>query len=215
MTTPSLEAHINDLIDQRLRQMQTAYPAEVIAYNSATSLATIKPLFIETWRGPNDERLTETIETVEDSYVENVLVMHPRTAAFRIALPVAPGDTGLALVTKFSLDRFREGGGQSDPGDLRKFAMSGSVFFPVNLYVDDLNASDDDAFITISQGGTAQFVALANLCNTEFGKIQDAHDNHIHTTTAVIATGDVVGIISKPAKKYANSDVDGSTLKAD
>jgi len=59
-------------------------------------------------------------------------------------------------VTKYSLDRFRDNGTMSDPGDLRKFTMSGSVFFPVNLYVDTdpLDASNDDSVVTISAGGT-------------------------------------------------------------
>ena len=187
---------VNDLIDQRLRQMQTAYPAEVIAYDSSTSLATIKPLFIEAWRGPNDERIEETIENAEDAYVENVLVMHPRTAAFRVALPVAPGDTGLALVTKFSLDRFREGAGAADPGDLRKFTMSGSVFFPTNLYVDtdNLDASDDDTVITISAGGTAYELFRASSLQTAIEALIDdikgasgaiTADNIVHTLAAV------------------------------
>lgn len=211
MATPTLEAHINDLIDQRLRSMQTAYPAEVISYDSATSTATIKPLFIEAWRGPGDERLVETIEEDEDAYVENVLVMHPRTAAFRIALPVAPGDTGLALCTKYSLDRFRSGGGMSDPGDLRKFGMSGSVFFPVNLYTSDLDASDDDAFVTISQGGTAQFVALANLVNTQLGNIETTFGSIVFT----VDTGDGSGTVGTIGTPYSAGDVDGATLKAD
>ena len=192
MTTPSLEAHINDLIDQRLRQMQTAYPAEVIAYDSATSLATIKPLFIETWRGPGDERITETIDEDEDAYVENVLVMHPRAGNFRVALPVAPGDTGLAVVTKFSLDRFREGGGMSDPGDLRKFTMSGSVFFPTNLFVDDdpINCADDDTLITLSAGGAVDFLCLytetkKNLDDlaTMLTDVKSVLNNHVHVET--------------------------------
>ncbi len=192
MTTPSLEAHINDLIDQRLRQMQTAYPAKVIAYDSATAIATIQPLFIETWRGPNDERITETIDEDEDAYVENVLVMHPRAGVFRVALPVAPGDTGLAVVTKFSLDRFREGAGMSDPGDLRKFTMSGTIFFPVNLFVDadPIDCSDDDTVITLSAGGAVDFLCLYTETKKNFDDIstmltdvKTVMNSHVHVET--------------------------------
>lgn len=213
MATPSLEAFVNDLIEQKLRQMQTAYPAEVIDYDSSTSVATVKPLFIEAWRGPNDERLSETIEEDEDAYVENVLVMHPRTSAFRISLPVAAGDTGLVVCTKFSLDRFRSGSGMADPGDLRKFGTSGSVFFPVNLYVDSdpLDASDDDAFVTISQGGTAQFVALANLVNAELSAI----DTTIASIVFTVDTGDGTGDVGSVVTPYSAGTVDSATLKAD
>ena len=157
--TPTLEAMVNDLIDQRLRQMQTAYPAEVIEYDAATSTATVMPLFIEAWRDTNDDRIEETVEAVEDTYVENVLVAFPRSGAFRMTYPIAPGDTGLVVCTKYSLDRFRENGGQSDPGDLEAFAMSGSVFFPVNVTPDDdaldASAGDGDTDISLGEGAAS------------------------------------------------------------
>jgi len=216
-STPTLEAMVNELIDQRLRQMQTAYPAEVISYDSTTSTATVMPLFIEAWRDTNDNRIEETIEATEDTYVENVLVAFPRSGAFRMTYPIAPGDTGLVVCTKYALDVFRDGAGANDPGDIRKFTMSGSVFFPVNLYTDDdpLDASDDDAFVTISQGGTSQFVALANLVNAQLSSIQGALDNydtHIHNVLS-----DDKGVTDGPsaAHGYTQGDTDGSTLKAD
>lgn len=165
--------------------MQTAYPAEVVSYNSADSTATVKPLFVEAWRGPKDERVVETPENADDGDVENVLVMHPRAGNFRVSLPVAPGHTGLVVCTKFSLDRFRADGGQSDPGDIRKFTMNGSVFFPCNLYPDSdpLDASDDDSLITLSEGGTLDFIALAAKVKTELDEIKaglDKYDAHTH-----------------------------------
>lgn len=211
--TPTLESYINDLIEQKLRQMQTSYPAEVVSYDSATSTATIKPLFIETWRGRDDERVSETIENDEDAHVENVLVMFPRTNTFRVALPLSPGDTGLAVVTKFSLDRFREGGGMSDPGDLHKFGMSGSVFFPVNLYADGdaLDASDDDTVVTISAGGTPEFIALANLVKAELDKIETTFGSIVFT----VDTGDGTGTVGVIGTAYTASEVAATTLKAE
>lgn len=213
MATPSLQAYVNDLIDQRLRQMQTSYPAEVISYDSSTSTVTVKPLFIETWRGPDDERIEETIENVEDSYVQNVLVMFPRAGNFRVSLPIAAGDTGLVVVTKYSLDAFRSGAGQSDPGDLRKFSMSGSVFFPVNLSTDSdaLDASNDDAVVTISAGGTPEFVALANLVKSEL----DAIDTTIKSIVFTADTSDGTGTPGTVGTAYNAGAVAATTLKAE
>jgi hypothetical protein len=214
MATPTLEALINDLIDQRLRQMQTSYPAEVVSYDSTTSTATVKPLFLETWRGPDNERITEPYDAEEDLYVENVLVMFPRAGNFRMALPIAAGNTGLVVVTKYSLDNFRKGAGLSDPGDMRKFRMSGSLFFPVNLYTDAdaLDASDDDTVVTISAGGTPEFVALANLVNSELSKIKTQLEGHEHTYTGPGA-GTATTTLNTAA--YTRADVDATTLKAE
>lgn len=213
MATPSLAAFVNDLIDQRLRQMQTSYPAEVVSYDSATSTATVKPLFIETWRGRDGSRTSETIENEEDSYVENVLVAFPRAGDFRVSLPIAAGDTGLVVATKYSLDRFRSGAGQSDPGDLRLFGMSGSVFFPVNLTTTAraLDASDDDSVVTISEGGTAQFVALANLVARELSNIETTINSIVFT----VDTSDGSGAVGSVGIPYTPGSVAASKLKAE
>lgn len=186
MATPSLEALVNDLIDQRLRQMQTAYPAEVVSYDPSNSTVTVKPLFIEAWRGPNDERVVEDIENEADTHVENVIVAFPRSGSFRIAWPINPGDTGFVIVAKYSLDRFRDQGGQQDPGDLRKFTMSGSVFFPVNVTPDSekLNAAegevDNTTVITVGDGSDTDFLCWYTEMNTNLTDIKDGLDNHTH-----------------------------------
>ena len=185
--TPTLEALINDLIDQRLRQMQTAYPAEVVSYDATTATATVKPLFIEAWRGPNDERILETIENESETHVENVLVAFPRSGNFRIVFPIAAGDTGLVVVTKYSLDRFRDQGGQQDPGDLRKFTMSGSVFFPCNLTPDasalDASAGNGNTDIYAGAGGASDYLALkkdVDDIKTMIDQIKSVYNAHTH-----------------------------------
>jgi hypothetical protein len=191
MTTPTLEAHINRLIDQRLRQMQTAFPAEVVDFNQSESTVTVKPLFIETWRGPGDVRTKETIENDEDAYVENVLVMFPRASTFRVTFPITAGDTGLVVCTKFSLDRFRDGGGMSDPGDLRKFTMSGSVFFPVNLTpdADPLDGSESGSTdIYLGEGATGDYLALkkdVDDIKSFIDNFQSTYNAHTHTAGAL------------------------------
>lgn len=207
MTTPSLEALINELIDQRLRQMQTAYPAEVVEYDATNATATIKPLFLEAWRGPDGERISEPFDNEEDTYVENVIVAFPRSGDFRITFPIAAGDTGLVIVTKYSLDRFREGGGQADPGDLAKFAMSGSVFFPCNLTPDgsalDASAGDGDTDVYLGEGGASDYLALKADVDAIKGELDD-----IATTFSSIVftvdTGDGTGTTGTIGTPYSN-----------
>jgi hypothetical protein len=219
MATPTLEAHINDLIDQRLRQMQTAYPAEIVSFDQAASTATVKPLFVEAWRGPSGERLTETVEEEEDAYVENVLVAFPRAGNFRITFPVVAGDTGLVIVTKYSLDVFRGGGGAVDPGDLTKFGMTGSVFFPVNLTpdADPLDGSESGSTdIYLGEGATGDFLALqADVDDIKIylDDLKDKFNNHVHTTTAVTGGGGSPGVIAKTTS--TSSATYTPTLSAD
>lgn len=205
MTTPSLEAYINDLIEQKLRQMQTAYPAEVVEYNYWEGTATVKPLFIETWRGPADERVSETFENEEDTYVENVLVMFPRTNTHQMSFPLAAGDTGLVVVTKYSLDRFRAGGGMSDPGDLRMFGMSGSVFFPVNMYPDEdaLDATEGQNEIYIGGPGTGDFLALKKDVDDIKGELDDI-ETTFSSIVFTVDTGDGSGTPGLIGTAYSN-----------
>jgi hypothetical protein len=132
-----------------------------------------------------------------------------------MSLPIAAGNTGLVVVTKYSLDNFRKGAGLSDPGDMRKFRMSGSLFFPVNLSTDTdaLDASDDDSVITLSAGGTAQFIALANLVNTELGKVKTQLEGHQHTHTWTDAAG--TAVTTNNTASYSRVDVDATKVKAE
>ena len=171
--------------------MQTSYPAEVISFDQAASTVTVKPLFVEAWRGPAGDRLTETIEADEDAYVENVLVAFPRAATFRVTFPIAPGDTGLVIVTKYSLDVFRNSGAANDPGDLTKFGMSGSVFFPVNLTADadPLDGSESSTTdIYLGEGATGDYVALkkdVDDIKTYIDNFQTKYNQHTHVAGAL------------------------------
>lgn len=224
MATPSLEALINDLIDQRLRQMQTSYPAEVVSYDAVSSTVTVKPLFLEAWRGPDGTRITEPFENEEDTYVENVIVGFPRMGNFRIAYPITAGDTGLVVVTKYSLNNFREGAGQADPGNVLKFGMSGSVFLPLNLTADadKLDATQGEAdsatVITLGTGGTTDFLCLytevlQNLSDldTAFNGLVVDFNNHVHVETG----GDTNKPKVSSTRSYSVTDPKNAKVKVE
>lgn len=161
MSTPTLPAFVRQQLEQRERQMQTSFPAKVISYDSDTGTVTVEPQFIETWRDADGTRVNETIENKEDAYVANVPVLFPQGAGFRITFPIAANDWGLVHCTKYSLDLWRQQGSVNDPGDLRRFTMSGAVFEPVNLQPDaDYLKHDGGDYISLSFGGTVDFVAL-------------------------------------------------------
>jgi len=154
--------------------MQTAFPAKVIGYHSASGTVTVEPQFLEVWR-ENDARRAEEIDAPEDAYVENVPILFPHGGGLQITFPVNAGDFGLVTCTKYSLDVWREAATMGDPGDLRRFTMSGAVFHPVNLYpTSGYIKHDGGDYISLSKGGAVEFVALGNLVESELLKIRNA-----------------------------------------
>jgi hypothetical protein len=61
----------------------------------------------------------------------------------------------MVICTKYSLDAFRNQGNRVDPGDLRRFTMSGAVFHPVNLYPNSSALSAvDSGFMVLATDAT-------------------------------------------------------------
>lgn len=211
MTTPSLATFIREQQEQRERQLQTSFPAKVIEYDSNTGTVTVEPQFIEAWR-ENGERVAEDITNKEDAYIANVPIAFPRAGNYSITFPVAADDYGLVTCTKYSLEVWRKAGTSSDPGDLRRFTMSGAVFHPVNLYPDGSNLTHADGdVISISAGGTTQFIALANLVDAELDKIKTELEGHEHTATWTDPEGS--GPTSANTASYSKGDVATTTVK--
>ena len=185
--TPSLAGYVRNQIEQRERQMQTAFPAKVIGYHSASGTVTVEPQFLEVWR-ENDARRAEEIDAPEDAYVENVPILFPHGGGLQITFPVNAGDFGLVTCTKYSLDVWREAATMGDPGDLRRFTMSGAVFHPVNLYpASGYIKHDGGDYISLSAGGTVDFVALksdADNIKTFLDELKSDFNAHTHANNA-------------------------------
>jgi hypothetical protein len=121
--TPKLSTAIRSRIERRDRQVQTAFPAKVTKWSSATNTVDLEPQFIETWVDRDGVRQSE----VGDATVSNVPVCYP----WHITWDITVGAFGLVICTKYSLDQWRQQLRRMDPGDLRRFTMSGATFHPV------------------------------------------------------------------------------------
>jgi hypothetical protein len=73
----------------------------------------------------------------------------------------------MVICTKYSLDAFRNQGHRVDPGDLRRFTMSGAVFHPVNLHPNS-SALSNVSNATMNLAGSSDFIALADTINDFF-----------------------------------------------
>ena len=160
MTTPLLSTYVRNQTERRERQMQTALPAKVTAWSSSTNTVELEPQFVETWTNRDDTRESEVGEPI----IRNVPVCYP----WHMTWDITVGAFGLIICTKYSLDQWRQQLRRMDPGDLRRFTMSGATFHPV--------------VIGESPNATQQYVALANLTESMLGKIQVAFDAHTHAS---------------------------------
>jgi hypothetical protein len=217
--TPSQLTHIRSQIEQRDLQMQTAFPAKVLSWTASTNTVKLEPQFLEVWRD-GESRMSEPVDRPEDAYIDNVPVLFPRSGTWSITFPIVNGTFGLVLCTKYSLDVWRKGNGKVvDPGDLRRFTMSGAVFFPVNLHPDASTLSEiktpnaiDPAYMILGQGGAVDFVALAQKVKNQLDILQAAFDIHEHASFGTPPTPDppTIPIGSNPSW---NSNVASSKVK--
>ena len=112
---------MNDVISNRLRQVNVALPGRIASYDPATRKADVLPLITEKYA--DGTRLTLRAIT-------NVPVVLPATKGARVTLPVSAGDTVLIVFSQRSLDLWLSEGGVTDAGDIRMHSMSDAVAIP-------------------------------------------------------------------------------------
>lgn len=191
--TPKLSTAIQSRIERSDRGKQTSFPAKVISYSASDNTVVLEPQFIEAWFTRDYERKTETDI---DPIIRNVPVCFPRHMSWQVDID----DFGLVICTKYSLDQWRNQRQRIDPGDLRRFTMSGATFHPVLMDETPVNQ---------------QFVALANLVNSELSSIKDALDTHTHLPgTYANGGGAVTGVSGgKSTQPYTAGDVASARVK--
>jgi hypothetical protein len=124
MSTPLLRTYVRSQTERREQQMQTAFPAKVLEWTSSDNTVKLEPQFVETW--VTSDKVTH-YEDADNTYIDNVPVCYP----WHITWDITVGAFGLVICTKYSLDLWRQQLRRMDPGDLRRFTMSGATFHPV------------------------------------------------------------------------------------
>ncbi len=181
MTTPKLSTAIEARMERHDRGMQTCFPAKVLKWSESRNEVRLEPQFVETWVRRDGVRINEE----GDATIDSVPVCYPWYMSWEI--PV--GTFGLVICTKYSLDQWRQQLQRIDPGDLRRFTMSGATFHPVVI-------GDNPS---VAQ----QFVALKDKVETELGKIKD------HLSGLTCSTGTIS--VAPPAAPYTIVGAVGSS----
>jgi len=203
MSTPRLPTYIKNQNERRERSMQTAFPAKVVGWNASTNVVELEPQFIETWVNRDGTRQSEPQDFPN---IQNVPVLFPRSGSWSITFPIETGSYGLVVCTKYALDVWREQGQVRDPGDLRRFGMSGAVFHPVNLHPNNSAISSVDSnYMILSDGGTTDFVALkkdVDDIKTMLDEIKTDYNSHVHTSSCSAGGSPTAATVTQVAASY-------------
>lgn len=173
---PSFAEVVTRAIDSRLIDLHTALPAKVTRYDASKQQCDAKPLiksFYETEEG--------TWVSSSLPVVTNVPVSFPGGGGFRLVFPLQPGDIVLLVFAEGSLDKWLAQGGEVDPIDPRRHALSDAIAIPGLRSFNEPWSDAEGSFITLgSDSGSADFVALAAKVNARLDAIQTTLAGHQH-----------------------------------
>lgn len=146
--TPTQDQVLLNAINAALLEVHTCLPAKIVRVRGTAKVD------IQT----QIKRKFKDGTIVDLPIIQNVLVMHPRGADYGIKLPIAVGDTGLALFCERSLDVWAVSGGQVDPKDGRHHQLTDAIFIP-GLYPSS-NQISGAATDMVLQNGTNATITM-------------------------------------------------------
>jgi hypothetical protein len=108
--TPTLAGVIRSHIAAQLDELHVALPARVESYDASRQAVSVQPLIRHAYRDESAERQVESLPMIND-----VPVVFPGAAGYRVTFPIAAGDTVLLVIASASIDKWLKHGGEGDP----------------------------------------------------------------------------------------------------
>ncbi len=179
--TPTHDQVIDGAIESKLYDLHTWLPAKIVKVKGNQKVD-IQPLL---------KRKYKDGTLVLLPVIQDVPVYMPRGAAFYIKLPVAVGDTGIALFSERSLDVWKVQGGTVDPQDPRRHDISDAVFLP-GLYpfnnqiagaAADMVLKNGSLTMTLKPTGKIQIANTNNELISILSELLDTLKNNTYTLT--------------------------------
>jgi hypothetical protein len=134
---PTLDGFVRGVIQQMLGDMRVAQPARVVSYDPIMQAVDVQPLLKTTAPGAMPE---------PQPIITGVPVIFPRSGEATIYFPINPGDNVLLIHADFSLDKWKTAGGETDPQDTRRHALSDAMaipgLYPFNSPIPNLDPAD-------------------------------------------------------------------------
>lgn len=214
--TPTLAEVMRAALDARLGDVHTAIPGKVTRYDASKCLVDAAPLIRAPQVGEDGETTYEPLPVVP-----NVPILFPGSGAVRLTWPVQVGDTVLLVFSEASLERWLQFGGEVDPEDPRRFALSDAFAIPGLVPFASARAASTAAVVVDTDGkelrlGTdtaGEALALASKVATELGKLRSAYDAHTHTIPA-LTSPNAVPVVPGPVVTTPGVTLAGPTAAA-
>lgn len=192
---------IREIVADMAGDLRVCMPGRIEAYDSDTHLAAVQPLLMRKFYSSTD--------AVQLPIINNVPVIHPRTATAMIHLPVSEGDLVTLVFADRSIERWLAGAGSAvDPQDIRQHHLS-DAFAILGGYPrgDARPASNPSALEIVVSPGTKVTVGngedeLIALAHGAFSDLKDLCDQlsasllqlQLLTVTGVTTGGGVSGV---------------------
>ena len=175
--TRPLEAQLAHYVQEGHKRLRVAFPAAVASIEGDQTVD-LQPLLKVRYAGQEPSTMPQ---------LKSVPVVMPQGGDWRISMPLAVGDTGLALVTDRSLDAWLAGkGGVTDPNDTRTHHLADAVFIP-GLVPTNLQTTDTSSDLVLQNGQAS--IRLQKNGHIRFGNAgQELIDLMHQTTQAMIDT---------------------------
>lgn len=117
----NLTALLNQAIRNRMAELQTAMPAQIISYDFKTQKAAVQPTI-------NRRYADGRVEPYP--VINNVPVIFPRSGGASMTFPVTRGDTVLLVFSSRSIDTWTSRGGKVDQDDRRMHDINDAIAIP-------------------------------------------------------------------------------------
>lgn len=192
--TPTLAEVIRGAIDARLEDVHVAIPCVVESYDAAIQAVNAQPLIKGRYV---DEDGTLVVERLP--VLTGVPVVFPGANGYRLTFPLAKGDTVLVVFSEASLDKWARHGGEVDPIDDRRHALSDAIAIPgLRSFASPLASAPTDrmtigsdtglaihvdgASIRIGDNVNVQGAGLGDTLQTFLNTLKVWLDTHAHST---------------------------------
>lgn len=215
----SLTDALNTLIDNKLRQINTAAIGVIEKFDPETQMASIRPA-IKKIVQTEKEDIVE-LETVEQALLVNVPVMFPGGGDWFLTFPVKKGDECILISSERSIGDWKKNGGIQDPSQYKRMLSNKDSIAIVGInskasslpsfnsdFPEFRNRDGDTALRMTDDGvevdgdltvdGDIEATGDIKTTNGDITAGTISLKNHIHTTTATVGTGPV-GVISVPS----------------
>jgi len=187
--TPTLAQVIRAALRAHAADLHVAIPASVERVDLALGQVDARPL-VKDLVGDQEAALRALAMPV----ITNVPIVWPGAGGCRLTFPLAVGDTVLLLFADRSLDVWLAKGGEVDPGDPRRHALSDAVAIPgLRPFSAPWAGAAGDGVTLGAQEGPWQPAALGQDVRDELDDLRAKFASHTHpvstTGTATAQAG--------------------------